>query len=211
MHSSNRCPVRPNPRYAKLAAMTLISMGLLLLVWVLTWPNTAPGQMTLQITGIRPTATNILHVSTTFSNATSRLLNLLDAVDGHPAYIIEPDPKLGLRYFPLTHLSNSFKLNLAPGATLADNFWITNPPPRFRIVVGLRDPGAERGLCSGIRSNLVSSRLGKTLEDADIIKPPPPQLSSRLPPAKSVWVESKPPDLPLPLPSQTNPLPLLRK
>jgi hypothetical protein len=160
---------------------------------------------------MRPVATNILQVTATFSNATSRSLNILDAADGHSAYLVEPDPKLGRRYYPLTRLANSLKLNLVPSATFADCFRITNPPPRFRLVVGIREP-PEKGLVSGIKSNLVSSPLAEALADEGLIKPPaPPPNGSRLPPAISVWIDSKPPDPPLPPPVQTNAVPLPRK
>jgi hypothetical protein len=41
-------------------------------------------------------------------------------------------------------LANQLKINLAPGATLTNTVCVTNPPPRFRLRVYVRDLAAER-------------------------------------------------------------------
>ena len=179
-------------RHAKLSVTTLNSAVLLWLVLALGWPGAAVGQVTVQVTGVRPAGTNVVQVSVTLSNAASRSLNIVDAVDGHPWYHIGPHPELKWkRGLVLARMADTRIINLAPRATLSDSFWITNPPSRFCVTVPLRDPAAERWQMSTVRSNRLAKSLTKTLEDLDVIKPPDPEFHSNVPAAHSAWVEAK--------------------
>jgi len=174
-------------RNAKLAAITLSSTAFFLLL-ILGWPHKTTGQVTLQVTGIRPAGTNVVQVSVTLSNAASRSLNIVDAVDGHPAYHIQPHPDMGLKYgFTLARMANKLKINLVTGATLSDSFLITNPPSRFRIKVPIRDPAAE----VPTNSALLTGRMNKVLVGLHIIKPPDPEFHSLVPPATSDWLKAE--------------------
>lgn len=183
------------PNEATTAARTLLESSmtapyratLLSLALLVCWPLATTAQVTVQVTGIRPAATNVVRVSVTLSNETSRSLNIVDAVDGHPWYHIQPHPDLGLKYgITPSRMANKLKINLAPGATLTDNFWITNPPPRFRIKVPIRDPAAESALLSGTMTN----RLARTLTDLNLTRPPDPEFHSTVPAATSAWVDA---------------------
>ena len=73
---------------------------------------------------------------------------------------------------------NQLRLNLAPGASLTNTVVITNPPPRFRLKVLLRDLLRERWnlAVNGFLPHPLASRLQKWRENA--------------PPA-SAWIETK--------------------
>jgi hypothetical protein len=179
-------------RRFKLAAIGVIASGLLALAMVLAWPRKATGEVSVQVTGIRSAGANVVQVSVTLSNAASRAFNIVDAVDGRPWYHIAPHPELRWKYgLTLARMANTRRINLMPRATLADSFWITNPPSRFSVTVPLRDLAAEGWQGSTVRSNLLVKSLTRTLEDLEVIKPSDPEFTSLVSAARSAWVDAK--------------------
>lgn len=174
-------------RPAKLTTIVLSSAALLLLLFLLGSSRKTVGQVSVQVTGIRPSGMNILQVSVTLSNAASHSLNIVDAVDGCPWYHIQPHPELGIKYgLTLARMANKLKINLAAGASMTDSFWITNPPSRFRIKVPVRDPAAE----APSHSALLTNTVGKALLGLHAVKPPDPEFHFSVPPATSAWLEA---------------------
>ena len=125
----------------KLAGILLGGAAFLSLALYLLWPHEAPGRVVLLITGTRAAGTNILLVSVTVSNGASRELNVVEGDHGDPAFFLDVGLKYGLNLG--RGIVNHWKINLAPGTTLNDIVWITNPPPRFRLKVPIRDLAAE--------------------------------------------------------------------
>jgi hypothetical protein len=174
---------RLGPRKTTLAALSLVGAAFLSLAFFLVWPHQAPWRMVLQITGTRPADTNVLLVSVTLSNGTSRQLNVVEGDNGDAAFYLDVGLQYGLQLG--RGLVNQGKLNLAPGATLTDTVRITNPPPRFRLKVPIRDFAAEPRRSTGYR--IVLGYVAQKLMDWHLLR------SSLQPPVSSAWVETKMP------------------
>lgn len=81
------------------------------------------------------------------SNGTSRSMNIVDDATGKPFWVLDAGANSNLPGtvgFGLGALANTLKLNLAPGAALTQALRLTNPPPRFRVLVEVRDLARER-------------------------------------------------------------------
>jgi hypothetical protein len=103
-------------------------------------PYTVPGTVDLRVTNFTKNTNGVLHVSVVLTNSTPISLNVLDDSDGNPAFILE---EVGGSGMWLTHMVNSLKINLAPGASLTNVVFLTNPPPQFRLMLHLRDLADE--------------------------------------------------------------------
>jgi hypothetical protein len=137
-----------NSRRAKLiagaAAGCLILFLALLFVWVLHVPRT----IDVRVAGLSPISNGVLLVSVVLSNGTSRTLNLVDDTAGKPLFLLDvgtggSPPGSGSYGVWLGDMANKLRVNLAPGASLTNGVWMTNPPPRFRLRVNVRDLAAE--------------------------------------------------------------------
>lgn len=85
-------------------------------------------------------------ISIVLSNGTSRTLNIVDDGIGHPFVVLDAGTasnRPGTIGFGLGVLANTLKLNLAAGAALTNAIRLTNPPPRFRLLVEARDLSSE--------------------------------------------------------------------
>jgi hypothetical protein len=120
-------------------------------------------------------------ISLVLSNGTSRSLNIVDESTGGPFVVLDAGTQSnmpGTIGFGLGKLVNTLKLNLAPGASLTKTVTLTNPPPRFRLLVEVRDLATERsraviGLFKWLE---VKAKLRKqlTLDDEIIMLPASP-------------------------------------
>jgi hypothetical protein len=104
-------------------------------------------------------------VSIVLSNGSSGSLNVVDDTAGNPFLTLTTN------YYDGRLVSgpaaNTLKLNLAPGASLTNNVWITNPPPRFQLRTLVRDFDAERramyvrlARSLAVKAKLLRERLG---------------------------------------------------
>jgi hypothetical protein len=118
------------------------------LALALGWPRRVPGKLGVQLASTRQLSNGVLLVTVVLTNGTPRALNVVDDSRGKPAFILdERDERRrtdGTYGMQLTDLANQLKINLAPGATLTNTVCVTNPPPRFRLRVYVRDLAAER-------------------------------------------------------------------
>src|SRR5689334_15054311 len=112
----------------------------LLLLFLLS-PKPKPRKLDLRIVG-QPQVTNgAMLISLILSNGTSRSLNIVDESSGGPFVVLDAGTQSnmpGTIGFGLGNLVNTLKLNLAPGASLTKTVTLTNPPPRFRLLVEVR-------------------------------------------------------------------------
>jgi hypothetical protein len=79
-------------------------------------------------------------MAVTLTNSTPLTLNVVDDADGKPAFILDDGSPPGMW---LTYMVNHLKINLAPGASLTNTVFLTNPPPRFRLKLQMRDLADE--------------------------------------------------------------------
>jgi len=127
-------------RHAK-SLVVLLGAGLLfLLALLVVWPNRLAAKVDLRLAGTRQSSNGVLLVTVILTNGTPQTLNVVDDADGNPAFVLDTGGHHG-RW--LTPMVNQLKVNLAPGASLTNTVAITNPPPRFRLKVPLRDLAAE--------------------------------------------------------------------
>ena len=135
-------------RKARFAAATVAVGALLTFALLLAPPHGVPGKVELKLAGFSQTSNGVLLVSVILTNGTARALNVVDDADGNPGFVL--DAGGATRDSPgrwLRPLLNQLKSNLAPGTSLTNVVWVTNPPPRFRLRVIVRDLAAEsRGL-----------------------------------------------------------------
>ena len=116
------------------------------------------------------------------SNGTSRTLNIVDDTAGKPFFVLDDgSPAPGTIGVGLSTLANMLKINLAPGQALTNGVMLTNPPPRFRFRVEVRDLASERR--AGVKTlfHIVASKV-------TFRKPTPYSSSAILLPA-SDWIE----------------------
>ena len=119
----------------------LVGGGLFIfLALVLVQPRTVTKTMDLRVAGTSQPSNGILLVTVTLRNGTSRYLNVVDDASGNPAFLLDTGSQRGTW---LTTMVNQLKINLAPGASMTNTVVITNPPPRFRLKVPVRDLAAE--------------------------------------------------------------------
>jgi hypothetical protein len=88
-----------------------------------------------------------MFINIVLSNGTARTLNIVDDGAGKPFVVLDAGSASnapGTIGTGLGVLANTLKLNLAPGAVLTNAVRLTNPPPRFRLLVEVRDLAAER-------------------------------------------------------------------
>jgi hypothetical protein len=144
----------------------------LLLLPSLLPPRLRPRKLDLRIVG-QPQMTNgALRISLILSNGTTRSLNIVDDASGGPFVVLDVGPQSnmpGTIGLGLGTLVNTLKLNLAPGATLMKTVTVTNPPPRFRLLVEVRDLARERSrvLVGVFRWLAVKAKLRKQLTQED--------------------------------------------
>jgi hypothetical protein len=152
----------------------------LLLLLPLLLPKPKPRKLDLRIVGQPGTTNGAMLISLILSNGTSRSLNIVDEASGGPFVVLDAGPQgnmPGTIGFGLGNLVNTLKLNLAPGASLTRTVTLTNPPPRFRLLVEVRDLARERSraVIGLFRWLAVKAKLRKQLtQDDDILLPASP-------------------------------------
>jgi hypothetical protein len=145
--------------------------GLVFLLLVLP-AKPQPGTLDLRIAG-RPQMTNgAMLISLILSNGTSRALNIMDDAAGDPFLVLDAGTGSntpGTIGLGLGVLANTLKINLGPGAALTNTVRLTNPPPRFRLLVEVRDLAAERhrAVTELLRYLAVKARLAKETHHDD--------------------------------------------
>ena len=152
--------------------------GLVFLLLLLLPAKPKPRTLDLRI-GAQPQITNgAVLISLVLSNGTSRSLNIVDDASGDPFVVLDAGTggnlpgTIGLG---LGVLVNTLKLNLVPGASLMKSVILTNPPPRFRLLVEVRDLATERrrGIMRLFKLLAVKVKLRKPLtQDDDLIMLP---------------------------------------
>jgi hypothetical protein len=120
----------------------VLAGGLIFLLFVRPLlPHSVPGTVDLRVTDLTKTSNGVLRVSAILTNSTPLTLNVIDDADGNPAFILDDGSPPGTS---LNRMANDAKINLAPGATLTNTVFLTNPPSRFRLKLQLRDLADER-------------------------------------------------------------------
>jgi hypothetical protein len=157
------------------------------LALALGWPRRVPGKLGVQLASTRQLSNGVLLVTVVLTNGTPRALNVVDDSRGKPAFILdERDERRrtdGTYGMQLTDRANQLKINLAPGATLTNTVCVTNPPPRFRLRVYVRDLDAEgsgfplyRIMGKALAMKVVEWRLKR--QNADIVLPASPWIEA---------------------------------
>jgi hypothetical protein len=157
-------PIRS--RRAKLVAAAVAGCLVFSGALFFAWPRGVPGLVDVQVTSLHRASRGALCLSVVLSNRTPRTLNVVDDSTGNPAFILDErggqrgsDDNVGT---VLTDMANKLTINLASGFCLTNTVWVTNPPPRFRLRVELRDLAAERRYAPVYR--LLGTRLGMMLD-----------------------------------------------
>lgn len=132
----------------KLLWLVIAGVGCLILVLFL-WPVKPQPQTTLdlRLAGVPQMTNGGMLMSIVLSNRTLKTLNIVDDGVGNPFMVLDAGATgnmPGTIGFGIGKLSNTLKLNLAPGAALTNAVLVTNPPPRFRILAEVRDLSSER-------------------------------------------------------------------
>ncbi len=127
----------------------LAAAGAGCVVLLLLLPPTKPQPRTLDLRIVSgpQTSNGTMLIGLVLSNGTSRSLNIVDDATGKPFWVLDAGANSnmpGTVGFGLGTLANTLKLNLAPGAALTQAVRLTNPPPRFRLLVEVRDLARER-------------------------------------------------------------------
>ena len=156
----------------KVIRFSLAGCLVFLLLLVLLSLKPKPRKLDLRIVG-QPQMTNgAMLISLILSNGTSRSLNIVDESSGGPLVVLDAGTQgntPGTIGLGLGNLVNTLKLNLAPGASLTKTVTLTNPPPRFRLLVEVRDPPTEpiKGLGLLFKSFAAMAKLRKQLTPPD--------------------------------------------
>ncbi len=166
--------MRTFPR--KVLWLAVAGTGCLVFLLLLLPAKPQPRSVDLLLAG-RPQFTNgVMFISFVLSNGTSRLLNIVDDAAGNPFLVLDAGtggepPGSGNLGLGLGVLANTVKLNLAPGAALTNAVSVTNPPPRFRLLVGVRDLASERRprVMRLLRFLAVKASLGKQTDDGSTL------------------------------------------
>jgi hypothetical protein len=98
-----------------------------------------------QVVSLQQVSSNTFRAALLLTNQTGRMLNIVDASEGGPAFIIESSSGSSVW---LGHLSNSLALNLPSHGSLQASALITNAPKEFRLKFPIRDFTAERKVWS---------------------------------------------------------------
>ena len=149
-------------------------VGCLVLVLLLLPAKPPPRTLDFRLVG-QPQITNgTMLISFVLSNGTSRSLNVVDDTTGNPFLVLDAGtggdpPGSGNLGLGLGFLANSLELNLAPRAALTNAVSLTNPPPRFRLLVEVRDLAAERqrAVMQLLRFLVAKATLGKLVPRVD--------------------------------------------
>ena len=171
----------------KILWLAVAGTGCLVFLLLLLPAKPQPRSLDLLIAG-RPQVTNgVMLISFVLSNRTSRSLNIVDDAAGNPFLVLDAGtggepPGSGNLGLGLGVLANTLKLNLAPGAALTNTVSVTNPPPRFRLLVEVRDLASER-------RRAVMGLLRFLALKASLSKQTPRDYNSTLLPA-SPWIEN---------------------
>jgi hypothetical protein len=163
----------------KISRLAFGCLVFLLLLFLLS-PTPKQRKLDLRIVG-QPQMTNgAMLISLILSNGTTRSLNIVDDASGGPFVVLDAGAQgnmPGTIGLGLGNLVNTLKLNLAPGASLAKTVTLTNTPPRFRLLVEVRDLARERSrMAIGLfRWLAVKAKLRKQLgQDDDMLLPASP-------------------------------------
>jgi hypothetical protein len=131
----------------KVLALAVIGFVCLTLLLVLLRPEQPAGFLDLRIAD-RPQMTNgAMSITLVLSNGTSRRLNIVDDTAGKPFFVLDDGtggPGKSTIGMGLSTMANMLKVNLDRGDTLTNAIMLTNPPPRFRLLVEARDLALER-------------------------------------------------------------------
>jgi len=161
----------------KLLVATAVVALLLSLALLLLRPLPMHGKVDLRLAGLPQSNNGALLVTVVLSNGTSRAFYVVDDADGNPAFILDSGGELRMY---LTRVVNQLTINLAPGASLTNTVVVTNPPPRFRLKVPLRDLGQTvNGPIDAFLPRPWAAKLQTWRR-----KPPPEEPAS-------AWIESK--------------------
>ena len=167
-----------NRLYPVLGGLLVAALG-----WA-TWQAVRPrslGPLGLRLTGRPQVTSNAMLITLVLSNGTSRSLNIVDDRAGGPFVVLDAGAEgnhPGTIGFGLGALANSLKLNLAPGAALTNSVSVTNPLPRFRLLVEVRDLAWERRITPMELLRFLGRWAGLNLKS-----------HNQIPPVASPWIE----------------------
>jgi hypothetical protein len=104
-------------------------------------PYSVPGTVDLRVTNFTPSSNGVVRVLVVLTNSTPLLLNVQGDSHGKPAFILDDG---GGSMTWLTHdRRGSFRSKLASRSSLTNVVFLTNAPPRFRLILRLRDLGDD--------------------------------------------------------------------
>lgn len=103
-------------------------------------PYSVPGTVDLRVTNFATNSNGVLQVLLVLTNSTPILLNVQGDSHGKPAFILDDG---GGSMTWLTHDRRSLRIKLAPRSSLTNLVFLTNAPPRFRLMLRLRDLGDD--------------------------------------------------------------------
>jgi hypothetical protein len=130
-----------------LAGLILLLLGLLALAF---WKR-PEGRVEALVPGVRHSANGVVAVTVILTNGMPRGMNIVDDINGNPHFALQfyGDPGIwvkqhfyinpGTNSLSLTDGGNQIRIRLAPGQCLTNTVMLTNPPPRFRLMVSVRD------------------------------------------------------------------------
>jgi hypothetical protein len=148
----------------KFVLLAIIAAGCLVLVLRLLLITPETSTPDLRIAGKPQMINGAMLITLVLSNGTSRNLNIIDDGMGKPFMVLNADTNMpGTIGWGLGVLANTLRLNLAPGDALTNTVRLVDPPPRFQLMVEVRDFGAERRrapieICEYLLAKITSSR-----------------------------------------------------
>lgn len=167
----------------KILWLAVAGPGCLVFLLLLLPAKPQPRSLDLLVAGRSQVTNGVMLISFVLSNGTSRSLNIVDDAAGNPFLVLDAGtggepPGSGNLGLGLGVLANTLKLNLAPGAAVTNTVSVTNPPPRFRLLVEVRDLASERrrGVMELLRFLAVKASLRKQTprDDNSILLPASP-------------------------------------
>ena len=167
----------------KILWLAVAGTGCLVILLLLLPATPQPRTLDFRIAGRPQISNGVMLISFVLSNGTSRSLNIVDDAAGKPFLVLDAGtggypPGSGNIGLGLGVLANTLKLNLGHGAALTNAVSVTNPPPRFRLLVEVPDLASERrrGVVGLLRFLAVKATLLKETRDDDnsIILPASP-------------------------------------
>ena len=154
--------------------LAVVGTGCLVTLLLLLPATPQPRTLDFRIAGRPQNSNGAILISFVLSNGTSKSLNIVDDAAGNPFLVLDAGtggypPGSGNIGLGLGVLANTFKINLGPGAALTNAVRLTNPPPRFRLLVEVRDLAAERhrAVMEYLRFLVVKARLAKETHHDD--------------------------------------------